>query len=342
MEDAAAAKRVTIRAGRLVVAPNWIGDAVMSLPVLRALARAAGEEPLAVLARPGPAAIYQAEGSAKEVRTVTTLVGDALATARSGFAEAWILPNSFRSAVVPYLAAVTERIGYATDRRAPLLTLPVPAPPRDRHQLRDYDPLLRSRGIEPDTASPRLPIPAEAKAAARETIARAGLSSGVERLILLAPGAAFSWTKRWPPERFGALAAELLARELAIAIAIGPGEEELARTVSAAAGVPLPMLGSDLDPVGLAALAASSRLVVANDSGAMHLAAAVGTPVVALFGPTDPGRTGPVGSPSIVLDRYVFCSPCYLKECPYAHECMTGITVERVLGAVEKLLAVTS
>jgi heptosyltransferase-2 len=342
VEDAAAGELVTDRGGRLVVAPNWIGDAVMSLPVLRALARSCREEPLTVLARPGPAAIYRAEGSAREVRTITGLVGDALATARAEFAEAWILPNSFRSAVVPYLAAIRERIGYATDGRSPLLTLPVPPPSRDRHQLRDYDPLLRSRGIDPDTGPPRLPIPPESQALARETIARAGLSSGLERLILLAPGAAFSWTKRWPGERFGALAAELLARELAIAIVIGPGEEELARTVSAVAEVPLPVLGANLDPVGLAALASLARLVVANDSGPMHLAAAVGTPVVALFGPTDPGRTGPVGSPSIVLDRYVFCSPCYLKECPYAHECLRGIEVREVVSAVERLLAVRS
>jgi ADP-heptose:LPS heptosyltransferase len=158
-------------------------------------------------------------------------------------------------------------------------------------------------------------------------------------LVALAPGAAFSWTKRWPPDRFGRLARELRERGLAPAVAIGPGEEELARAVSDAAGVPIPVLGADLDPVELAAVLARARVAVTNDSGPMHLAAAVGTPVVALFGPTDPGRTGPTGSPSVVLDRYVFCSPCYRKECPYAHECMTGITVRDVLAAVERLSA---
>jgi ADP-heptose:LPS heptosyltransferase len=98
------------------------------------------------------------------------------------------------------------------------------------------------------------------------------------------------------------------------------------------------VIGADLDPVELAAVAARARAVVANDSGAIHLSAAVGTPVVALFGPTDPGRTGPIGSASVVLDRYVFCSPCYLKECPYAHECMKGIEVEDVLSAVARLV----
>jgi heptosyltransferase-2 len=323
--------------GRLVIAPNWIGDAVMSLPVIRALAAASPGERLTVLARPGPAAIYRAEGSAAEVRTASTLVADSLATARSRFGEAWLLPNSFRSALVPYLAAVRERIGYATDGRSPLLTRALPAPPRDRHQLRDYDPLLRSRGVEPDTGPPRLPIPAAAADRADEALARLRLSSAGGRLVLLAPGAAFSWTKRWPPERFGRLAAELLERAWAPAIAIGPGEEDLARAVSEGSGAPLPVLGADLDPVELAAVAARARAVVANDSGAMHLAAAVETPVVALFGPTDPGRTGPVGAASVILDRYVFCSPCYLKECPYRHECMTGIDVEAVLEAVERL-----
>ncbi|HEU5251033.1 MAG TPA: lipopolysaccharide heptosyltransferase II [Thermoanaerobaculia bacterium] len=329
------------RLGRLVVAPNWIGDAVMSLPVLRALARASPGERLAVLARPGPAAIYRAEGSAGEVRAVSGLVADALAIARDRFAEAWLLPNSFRSALVPFLAAVPDRIGYATDGRAALLTRSLPPPPADAHQLRDYDALLRSRGIEPDAGPPRLLIPAHAAERAEAALARAGMRADSGRFLALAPGAAFSWTKRWPPERFGRLASELAGRGLAVAVAIGPGEEELARRVSDAAAVPPPVLGADLDPVELAAVLARARAVVANDSGPMHLAAAAGTPVIALFGPTDPGRTGPSGSPSVVLDRYVFCSPCYLKECPYRHECLRGIEVGEVVAAVERLLSET-
>lgn len=331
---------MTRSGGRLVVAPNWIGDAVMSLPVLRALRRAAPDEPLVVLARPGPAAIYRVEGSAGEVRTVSGLVSDSLAAGRRRFEEAWLLPNSFRSALVPFLAGVPKRIGYATDGRAALLTRALPMPPRNGHQLQDYDALLRSQGVEPDSDPPLLPVPPDATARAEASLSRAGLGgAAAQGLVLLAPGAAFSWTKRWAPDRFGRLASELLARGFPTAIVIGPGEEALAAMICAAAGKTIPVLGADLDPVGLAALAARARAVVANDSGPMHLAAAVGTPVVALFGPTDPGRTGPTGSRSLVLDRYVFCSPCYLKECPYQHECMTGIAVGDVLAAVEKLLS---
>ena len=326
------------RGGRLVVAPNWIGDAVMSLPVLRALRRGDPAGRITILAKRGPAAIYRAQGTADEVRTASGLLADSAAASRARFAEAWLLPNSFRSALVPWLAGIPDRIGYAGDGRTALLNRPLPPPPRTGHQLRDYDPLLRSRGIEPDPDPPRLPVPAEAAALADAALARAGLPPDGP-LALIAPGAAFGWTKRWPPDRFGRLADALAARGFACAVVIGPGEEPIAAEVGRAStsGGTLPVLGLDLDPVGVAALAARSRVVIANDSGPMHLAAAVGTPVVALFGPTDPGRTGPTGAPSEVLDRYVFCSPCYLKECPYGHECMTEISVEMVAGAVERL-----
>jgi heptosyltransferase-2 len=327
------------RGGRLVVAPNWIGDAVMSLPVLRALRRADPGGRITVLAKRGPAAIYRAEGSADDVRTTVGLLADSGAAFRAGFSEAWLLPNSFRSALVPYLARIPDRIGYASDGRRALLTRALAPPPRTDHQLRDYDPLLRSAGIEPDPDPPRLEVPAEAGELADAALSRARLPRDGS-LVLIAPGAAFGWTKRWPPDRFGRLADLLAARGFPSALVIGPGEETIAAEVRRASSSPetLPVLGLDLDPVGVAGLAARARVVVANDSGPMHLAAAVGTPVVALFGPTDPGRTGPTGAPAEVLDRYVFCSPCYLTECPYGHECMREIAVEAVMGAVERLL----
>lgn len=319
------------------MAPNWIGDAVMSLPVLRALRRAEPGGRITVLAKRGPAAIYRAQGIADDVRTASGLLADSTAASRAGFSEAWILPNSFRSALVPFLARIPNRLGYACDGRTPLLTQALTPPSRTDHQLRDYDPLLRSRGIEPDADPPRLPLPPEAAELADAALSRAGLPRDGS-LVLIAPGAAFAWTKRWPPDRFGHLTDTLAARGFRCALVIGPGEEPIAAEVLRASTGPLPVLGLDLDPVGVAALAVRARVVVANDSGPMHLAAAVGTPVVALFGPTDPGRTGPTGASSEVLDRYVFCSPCYLKECPYGHECMKEIGVEKVAAAVDRVI----
>jgi len=321
----------------LVVAPNWLGDAVMSLPMMRALRQARRDRPLLVLARRGPAAVYRASGTAVEVLPATgSLWRDAGTARRRAPGEAWLLPNSFRAALLALAAGARERIGYATDGRGPLLTHRRPPPPRTAHQVRDYDDLLRSRGVAPDSGPPRLDLSEAARETARAHLAAAGIDPSA-RPVLLAPGAAWSWTKRWPPERFGRLAAHLAAAGTSVAVAIGPGEEDLARGVTEAAGASIPVLGASLDPVELAALFSLARVVIANDSGPMHLAAAVGTPVIALFGPTDPGRTGPEGSPARVLDRYLFCSPCFLAVCPYGHECLRGIGPEDVLRALEGL-----
>ncbi|MDQ6893449.1 MAG: lipopolysaccharide heptosyltransferase II [Acidobacteriota bacterium] len=322
----------------LVVAPNWLGDAVMALPFLHALSRGRPGSRIHVLAGRAPASVFRADGTASVIARRGSLAADALALRPLRFAESWLLPNSFRSALTAFLGGASERIGYATDRRAALLTHALPPPPGTLHQLRDYDALLSSRGIEPVLDAPALPIPPEASAAAGRALERAGLLPGPAP-VLLAPGAAFSWTKRWPPELWGRLASLLSDAGSPVALVIGPGEEQIAERAAAAAGRTVPVLGADLDPVELAALLARARAVVGNDSGPMHLAGAVGTPVVAIFGPTDPGRTGPSGSASRVLDRYVFCSPCFLKECPYAHECMRGITPEEVLGALTALPA---
>jgi heptosyltransferase-2 len=321
----------------LVVAPNWLGDCVMALPVLRAIRRARPQEGLTVLAGRGAAALFRAEGSADTVLERTGLFGDAVRLRAGRFAEAWLLPNSLRSALAPRLAGIPERIGYDTDRRRPLLTIALPPPRRTEHQLRDYDALLRSRGIEPDLEAPRLPVTAKALDRAAAALEAAGVDRD-EPLVLLAPGAAFGWTKRWPHGRYGALGDLLAARGLASAVVIGPGEEALGLSVAAAARSRLPVLGENLDPLELAALFSCARVVVSNDSGPMHLAAAVGVPVAAFFGPTDPGRTAPSGSASKILDRYVFCSPCFLKECPFGHECMKEISPEDALLAVEELL----
>jgi lipopolysaccharide heptosyltransferase II len=323
---------------RLVIGTNWLGDAVMSLPFLRAIRAAHPGDFLLVLAPRGPAAIYRAEGSADEVWTRSSLVKDAAALAAGRFDEAWLLPNSFRAALYARASGAHRRIGYATDARGWLLTHSLAPPSGTEHQLRDYDALLSAHGIVPDREPPRLVPPDAARRKAQEALEAAGVKAG-DRLVLLAPGSAKDATKRWPAERFAMLGDLLARRRLSCAIVVGPAERALGAAVSAAARAPLPVLGADLDPVELSALLSGVRLLVSNDSGPMHLAAAVGTPVVAFFGPTDPGRTAPTGAPARVLDRYVFCSPCFRSTCPYGHECMKEITVEMAFGACEELLS---
>jgi len=321
---------------RLVVAPNWIGDAVMSLPFLRALRRAGPGGRLAVLARRGPATIYRAEGSADAVLPRGSFLADLRSARRGAFDEVWLLPNSYRSALIAAASRAPSRIGYATERRGWLLTGALPPPPGTIHQLRDYDALLEAHGVAPDLEPPRLPLPAAALGRAREALDRAG-RSGDGPFVALGPGSAFARTKRWPAERFAGVADGLAGRGIAGVVLVGPGEEDLGVSVASAARSRPAVVGADLDPVELAAVISLARAAVTNDSGPMHLAGAVGTPVVAVFGPTDPGRTGPSGSPSRVLDRYVFCSPCFRTECPYGHECMREIGVEDVVAAVEEL-----
>src|SRR5438552_9234798 len=134
----------------------------MALPVLRAIRRARPKDGLAVLAGRGAATLFRAEGSADAVLERSGLFGDARGLRAGRFAEAWLLPNSFRSALAPRLAGIPERIGYDTDRRRRLLTQALPPPHRTEHQLRDYDALLRSRGIEPDFEAPRPPVTVKA------------------------------------------------------------------------------------------------------------------------------------------------------------------------------------
>src|SRR5215470_14007649 len=163
---------------RLVIAPNWIGDAVMSLPFLRALRRADPGGRLEVMARRGPAAIYRAEGSADSILPRSRFLADAIAARRGRFAEVWLLPNSYRAALLARASGARRRIGYATEGRGWLLTGALAPPPGTIHQLRDYDALLSENGIAPDFDAPRLPIPPGARRRAEDALAGAGIAAG--------------------------------------------------------------------------------------------------------------------------------------------------------------------
>jgi heptosyltransferase-2 len=329
---------------RLVIGPNWLGDAVMALPFLRALRTNDPEGKLVVLARRSTAPVFALSGIADEVwtttgRDVAGFGNDARRGRRARADEIWVLPHSFRSALLAFAMGGKRRLGYATDGRAALLTEAVPPPDPTEHQLRDEDRLLAAAGIAPDADPPRLAVPPALAAEADREIASWQLAP---RPILLAPGAAFGPTKLWPAERFALLADALLDRGEKAALVIGPDEVELGRLIARRARHRLPLLGAELDTGRLAALLSRGKLLVGNDSGPAHLAAAVGTPVVVFFGPTDPGRTAPRGAPVLVLDRYVFCSPCYLNKCPYQHECLEEITVEMALEAAVRMMGETT
>lgn len=325
----------------LVVAPNWVGDLVMAEPVFAALA--ASGRALVALVRPGlrplaellPGVAGTIERAGEEGETVARLVG-------AGCAEAVVLPRSFRAAKLARAAGIPTRYGYRGDFRGPLLAPSVPRPRGRRPQIEDYRELLAAMGVAPPGSwVPRLELPVALRARGRERLARARAPAGEGPLVGLFPGAEWGPSKRWPMKSFARLAVELRRRVPALraVVVAGPKEVWLAVRVHEESGKLHPVVGPDLDLAGLAAVISHLDVLVTNDSGPMHLAAALGVPTVALFGPTDPRRTAPAGDGHEVLYRDLWCSPCFRRHCPLLHHrCLKGIPVGQAADAAEGIL----
>ena len=255
-----------------------------------------------------------------------------------------LLPNSFRAAVAAARAGIPERWGYRTDWRAMLLTRAIDRAPAGLHQVDYYRHLVRALGFPNGPEAPRLEVSPAIRAAAARTLEQAGWD-GQRPLVALAPGAAYGGAKRWPPESFAALARTLAADGMRPVLIGSAADTSGGSAIESALGDPtvaLNLIGKTDVPT-LAGVLAASRMLVANDSGALHLAAAVGTPVTAMFGPTDDRVTAPrPGHPSpsaaVVLTHPVWCRPCGLRECPLDHACMRGIGVDAAVTAAMRVL----
>jgi len=332
----------------LVREVNWVGDAVLTLPALDALDRRFPEAEIVVVGRPWVAGLFGGQGSVDRVLAYESAgahggLSGRWALARrlrlDGFDLALLFPNSFDAAVVPWLAGIPRRVGYPTDARRLLLTHPVRAAARagGRHQVFRYLDLVRALGASGD-ALPRLAVTADAIRTADDLLARQGVAAGAT-CIAVNPGSVYGNAKRWPPERFAAVADALAVRRGAQVLLVGSGGEMgVLQSVARAMREPAVVLGGRTDIGMLPGLLRRARLLLTNDTGAMHVAAAVGTPVLAVFGPTDVEATGPLGPWCRSVRVPVPCSPCLLRECPIDHRCMTGITVEEVVRTAEELL----
>ncbi|MCU0228897.1 MAG: lipopolysaccharide heptosyltransferase II [Bryobacterales bacterium] len=340
--------------GVLVRAPNWLGDAVMSLPAVEALRAATRGEHLAVLARPVVADIYRLSGHCDDVIVLPgpRAAGGWRAVLRTArglraqrFRLGFVLPNSFESALTMRLAGVGECVGYARDGRGLLLHRAVALPAKGeipRHEAYYYLEMLRRLGIAealPKDAVPRLQLSASSLARGREVLARAGIH---QPPIAVSPGAANSRAKQWPPDFFAEAACQAAVQHAAPVALFGtPTESQLCDEIAqaiGARGVEVQSLAGSTSLADFICAIAACRVLLTNDSGGMHVAAAAGVPTVAVFGPTIEEETGPLGAHTRVIRQPVECSPCMLKDCPIDHRCMTGVSPQRVSEAARELV----
>ena len=324
----------------LIVAPNWLGDAVLALPAIADVRRALPDAAITIAARPAIAPLFALADHRPPCVSTGTEVADA----------ALLLPNSFHSAWTAYRARIPERWGFRTDWRGGLLTRAIP-PPSRVHQVDYYQHLTRALGFVSGPREPKLTITADRRDAGAALLARAGWD-GRSRLAALAPGAAYGGAKRWPTASFGELAAALAADGVRSVVVGSAADRDTAadvveafrrctsteeRRTARAVEPPIDLTGAT-DLAALAAVLSHCRALITNDSGAMHVGAALGVPVTAVFGPTDETATHPVGDAHRVVTHDVWCRPCMLRECPIDHRCMRRIDTAAVVDAARRTL----
>lgn len=333
----------------LVRGVNWLGDAVMTTPALQAIRETWPDAEIVLLANPLVSQLlfghpwldrvitFDRDGRHKGLAGRLRLARE---LRRERFDLALILPNSFDSALVPFLAGIPRRLGKASDGRGWLLTgrYREPAQKQPIHEVQYYRNLMAHFGITGSVTEPLLAVTPQEKAEAAAFLAEQGI--GPETVVLgINAGATFGSAKRWYPERFAEVARHL-AGEWGARIVLfgGPNEREIVSVIEEELGGDCLNLAGKTSVRRLMALIGRCSFMVTNDSGPMHIAAAFGVPLVAIFGPTDHTGTAPRGERAVIVRHPVDCAPCKLRHCPIDHRCMTGVGVGEVVAAARTLL----
>jgi heptosyltransferase II len=333
----------------LIRGTNWIGDAVMSEPALSAIRHAFPKAELTLLAKPVVAELFQQhpgidhlllyEHRGRHARlSGKWALGSELRRGR--FDVAILFQNAFEAALLAFLAGIPRRYGYGTDGRGFLLTDSVAVPNRTAfgHHTQYYVDLLRPLDITPSPAAPRLFVSEIEEERMRQRLTELGIQA-TERLIGLNPGSTYGSAKRWLPERFAEAMDRVVEQFGGRVVIVGAmGEEALGQAIAEKMHSKPVVLSGRTSIRELMSVIKRCRLFVTNDTGPMHIAAAFGVPVVAVFGPTDFRTTSPVGEAHQIVREPVECSPCLLRECPIDHRCMTRVAVEQVYEAAAEQL----
>lgn len=338
----------------LIISPNWIGDAVMAQPLLQLLRAAHPERPIDVLAPPGVASVWQQVAEVDEVLETPFRHGAlqlkqrwkfARLLRKRGYADAYVLPNTIKYALIPWLAGIRRRVGYKGESRYGLINVMHHDEVPPRPMVAFYAALARppvtvqGPGLRAALPRPRLTVAPAQVAAAQERHA----IDPARPLVAMAPGAEFGAAKRWPARHFAGLAREVLAREPATQIALlgSPKDREACAEVAAAlpdGAAVFNLAGATSLPQAIALLARAAA-VVANDSGLLHIASALNRPVLALYGPTDPDHAPPFSDLAASLSLRLDCAPCKQRECPLGHQdCMVKLTPDLAWQHLQAML----
>ncbi|HYK91508.1 MAG TPA: lipopolysaccharide heptosyltransferase II [Acidobacteriota bacterium] len=341
----------------LVRGTNWVGDAVMSIPALREIRRIFPGAHISLLAKPWVKDVYSSVDFVDELIEYDrqsnrsgwwNLVRLAADLKRNHFDMAILLQNAFEAAFLAWRARIPVRLGYARDGRSILLTHPCRIDPRLKkvHQSYYYLGILAGAGLienclweRPDyPLDIRIGVRTEDRASAKAILRARGIEAG-QLVVGLNPGASYGGAKRWLSDRYARVADELARRHDAHIVIFGAaGESQIAQQVAEAMTTAPVILAGQTTLGQLMGLIKECSLMITNDSGPMHLAAALDVPQLAIFGSTSEVATGPLSNQAEVIKHPVECNPCFLRECPIDFRCMTLITVERVVDAAERKL----
>ena len=328
----------------LIISPNWIGDAVMAQPLLQLLRRANPMRQIDVLAPTWVAPVWRAMAEVGDVIEAPFRHGKlqlrerwtfAQQLRRHGYVDAYVLPNTLKFALIPWLAGIPKRVGYVGEMRYGLLNI------LHRHDKKvplPMVPFYAALAGPSDLAALPRPVLTVRDSQVDAALAKAGLSNA-SRLIVFAPGAEFGSAKRWPTAHFAQLALLIAQDDPAARIVIlgSAKDREVGDEVVALAPAVINLAGKTVlaDAIFLIAQATA---VVSNDSGLLHIASALNRKIVALYGPTDPLHAPPFSDASVSLFLGLDCAPCRQRECPLGHHrCMQDISPQRTWHALQSL-----